>query len=254
MSFILYEYLIYSYYYSQNFTNYERLYSTKVYSKNFLDRCIIYSCVSFIFNKNLHFLFCIPNIQNVIPLDLSKYYIILVRYIICKNIIAFIRRLDKKIIIKNYAIKDIMDNFKPNDFKKFIQTCATVYIMKFLKIKKYKYYKAIKFVYYCETNQLFKDYTRDENIYIINNTFNKISPDVVDKIEFINALVSLIGDTSILFYFLYFKLFKISFLYYISLNLFPLEYFPFITFVIIFHKDLLFYTKFYSFLKNEFKN
>lgn len=249
MSFILYEYLVYSYYYSKNFTNYSAMYNTKIYTKNFLDRCIIYSVASCIFNRNLHFIFCIPDIQNIIPVNFTKYYIILAKYIICKNIISFIRRLDKKIIIKNYAIKDIMDNFKFKDFKKFVKTCSIVYIMKFLKIKKYKYYKAIKFVYYCETNQLFKDYTRDENIYIINNTFNKISPEVVDKIEFINALISLVGDTDLLFYFLYFKLFKISFMYYISLNLFPIEYFPFISFVIMFYKDLIFYTKFYTFLK-----
>lgn len=245
MYFILCEYLIHSYHYSQ-MQNYKDFFNMKIYNKNVIDRYILYYTCSIILPSYLKILIIIPYIQNSIPFTLEKFYKNLLKYIACKNIVNFVRKLDNKIDVKNKTIKLMMDNLVFDDYKNFIQTYITVYALKKLKSTKYTYYKIMKFVYYYETNTLFKDYSYDENIIIINNCFQDITSETMTNIDFVNSIISVNDCEKKIIYYLYFKLFKLSFMYYIVLNLFPMEYFPFFTFVIVFYKDLFFYIKYYS--------
>lgn len=253
MNLILYEYLIYFYHiksiYNGKDTDYKKIYNLKIYNKNFIERCIIYTLGSFLLPKDFYFILTIPYVQNSIPFNIKNYNNRIFKYILCKNIINFIRQMDDKIVINNYAIKEMMNKLRYNDIKIFLKNCSSVYCLKFLKTNKYIYYKALKFVHYFETNQLFKDYSYDENIIIINNSFKNVDRDIVEKIELINALMTILGDYNKIFYYMYFKTLKFSFMYYISLHIFSFENFPFFSFFIFFYKDIVFYLKYHKLLK-----
>lgn len=184
-----------------------------IYRLNWIMRILMYYLIYNIFNvfKNIYFInfmnisliiFVIPKIQNAIVqvknieylcIKIKHEILMIIRYIISKNIINYCRKLFS-LKISNHNIFLLMNTLNYEWIKNMFQNLCFIGFMMLLRSYEitYYYYKGIKISYYYKTGYLIEVIERNEAIEIIKKIIEDKEWNKLSEIENVTPLYHII--------------------------------------------------------------